>query len=79
MAGACRSQSSREEFGAVGRAVVSDHPLDGDAQSAAFGGQYPGIGEPRGIIDGDVQEVPAMPPCCRACPVAEAESDDLYR
>ncbi len=63
-----------EQLRAIGRTVVGHDPLDGDAVVGepghgaleegggvvlAFGGQQLGIGQPRGVIDADVQEVPA--------------------
>ena len=61
---------------AVGRAVVGHHPLDGDAQPGEPGqsaaeeghrtflalvGEDLAVGEPGGVVDADVQEVPAEP------------------
>ena len=63
-----------EGVAAIGRAVVGHDPLDGDAEAGEPGqrpleeghgallalvGQDLGVGEARGVVDADVQEVPA--------------------
>src|SRR5215212_1919852 len=65
----------RVDGGAVGRAVVGDHALDGDAVAAieangasqegrggggAFVGEDFGVGQAGAVIDGDVDELPAV-------------------
>ena len=79
-----------EGVAAIGRAVVGHHPLDGDAEAGepsdgpveeshgtflALVGQDLAVGEPGGVVDRDVQEVPAD----AARPAAAVAGDRLWR
>jgi len=75
MPACCRAVG--EEFGPIGRAVVGHDSLDPHPQPtepverpheegsrilSAQAGQHLGVGQPAGVIDGDVQMIPADPP-----------------
>jgi FtsZ-binding cell division protein ZapB len=74
VADAVAGQGIAEQVAFVGRAVVGHDPLDGDAEAfkpsqrplqerggtlLSLVGQDLGVGQPRGIIDGHVQRLPA--------------------